>query len=74
MRIKAVANGNVIEADNDAANILIDAKIYEATDEPVTATLTPPVPVPRPQAPSVPAQNSTQPTVEKKPTRKRKAR
>jgi hypothetical protein len=70
VRIKAVANGNVIEAHEDAAKILIDAGIYTAADdEPVTASLTPPVP-----ALSVPSQNSTQPTVEKKPAKKRKAR
>lgn len=49
MRIRALANGNVIEADDEAAKQLIEAKIYEdAGDEPVTATLTPPVPQSKP--------------------------
>lgn len=62
MRIRALANGNVIEAHEEAAKQLIEAGIYEAAgDEPVTATLVPPVP-------------STQPRVETKPTKKRKAR
>jgi hypothetical protein len=33
MKIKAVANGNVIEADDGAAKELIAAGIYEAYDE-----------------------------------------
>lgn len=33
MKIKAVANGNVIEAHDDAAKELIAAGIYEAYDE-----------------------------------------
>lgn len=32
MKIKAVANGNVIEAHPDAAKQLIEAGIYEAVD------------------------------------------
>lgn len=46
MKIRALANGNVIHADDEAAKILIDAKIYEAVDdkEPLTASLAPPVP------------------------------
>lgn len=64
MRIRALANGNVIEAADDAAGILIAAGIYEATDEPVTATLTPPVP----------QNNSTQPPAETKPATKRRVR
>lgn len=45
MKIRALANGNVIEAHEDAAKILIDAKIYERVSdkEPLTASLTPPV-------------------------------
>lgn len=67
MRIRALANGNVIEADDEAAKILIDNKIYEATDEPVTASLTPPIP----------ANNSTQPaspTPRPVPAKRRKTR
>ena len=37
MRIKAKANGNVIEAHEDAAKELIAAGIYEATDEPLSS-------------------------------------
>lgn len=33
MRIKAVANGNIIDAHPDAAKQLIEAGIYEAVDE-----------------------------------------
>lgn len=33
MKIKAVANGNVIDAHPDAAKQLIEAGIYEAYDE-----------------------------------------
>ena len=33
MKIKAIANGNIIHADDEAAKILIDAGIYEAFDE-----------------------------------------
>ena len=33
MRIRALANGNVIHADEDAAKQLIEAGIYEAYDE-----------------------------------------
>lgn len=63
MRIRALANGNVIEASDEAAKQLIEAKIYEdAGDEPVTATLTPPVP----------QNNSTQPPTETKPAAKRR--
>lgn len=38
MNIKAKANGNVIHAHDDAAKQLIDAGIYEATDEPITGS------------------------------------
>lgn len=54
MKIRALANGNVIEAHEDAAKELIAAGIYEAYDETEN--------------------NSTQPPVEKKPTKKRGAR
>ena len=37
MRIRAKANGNVIEAHDDAAKELIAAGIYEATDEPLSS-------------------------------------
>lgn len=33
MKIRAVANGNVIDAHPDAAKELIEAGIYEAVDE-----------------------------------------
>lgn len=33
MRIKAVTNGNIIDAHPDAAKQLIEAGIYEAVDE-----------------------------------------
>lgn len=62
MRIKALANGNVIEAHEDAAKILIENKIYEETDEPLTGS------------PPVASDNSTQPPAKTKPTKKRKAR
>jgi hypothetical protein len=43
MKIKAKANGNVIEADDEAARQLIEAGIYEAADasEPLSAELPP---------------------------------
>ncbi len=42
MKIRALANGNVIEADEEAAKQLIDAKIYEAVvdDEPLSSEVT----------------------------------
>jgi len=33
VKIRALANGNVIEAHEDAAKVLIEAGIYEAYDE-----------------------------------------
>lgn len=63
MKIKAKANGNVIDAHEDAAKELIAAGIYEETNEPLTSTLTPPIP------PS----NTTQPEQAKAPA-KRKGR
>lgn len=33
MKIRAKANGNIIEADDEAAKVLIAAGIYEAYDE-----------------------------------------
>lgn len=37
MKIKAKANGNVIEAHEDAAKELIAAGIYEETNEPLSS-------------------------------------
>lgn len=38
MRVRAVANGNVVDLDDEAARILIAAGIYEPVeDEPVKA-------------------------------------
>ena len=41
MKIRALANGNVIEAHEDAAKVLIEAGIYEAYDEPKVRADTP---------------------------------
>ena len=48
MKIRALTNGNVIDAHEDAAKILIEANIYERVSdkEKLTSELTPPVPAP----------------------------
>ena len=41
MKIRAIANGNVIDIDDAGAKVLIDAGIYEPVDEPKSKKVTP---------------------------------